>query len=308
MTPLLSISGLRKRFGEHTLFDIDELAIKPATAYVLTGPNGSGKSTLLRILGGLETADKAQASFHGKPIPFSPYPQILRDAIVYVHQHPVLFSTSVASNIAYGLRMRRTPSSIIGTQVEAAMEWAGIIHLRKHKPETLSGGEKQRVALARAKVLQPELLLLDEPTSSLDGAAKEQVLTLIPDLIHSGSSVVMASHDQGLVNLPELHRMDLRNGRMTFGKYSAVSSTILEENPFTTHSEDPMQLSARNQLEGVIRAINEGPINSEVSIEIAPGVLIHSQISTNSVKRLQLEVGKSATAIIKTDSVMVGVN
>lgn len=68
-----------------------------------------------------------------------------------------------------------------------------------------------------------------------------------------------------------------------------------------------MQLSARNQLEGVIRAINEGAINSEVTIEIAPGVLIHSQISTNSVKRLQLEVGKKATAIIKTDSVMVGV-
>ena len=308
MTLLLSIYGLRKRFGEQTLFDIDELAIKPATAYVLTGPNGSGKSTLLRILGGLETADMAQAHFHGKPIQFSPYAQVLRNSIVYVHQHPVMFSTSVARNIGYGLRMRGVDASTIKRNVEEAMEWAGIIHLREHNPETLSGGEKQRVALARAKVLKPELLLLDEPTSSLDGAAKEQVLTLIPDLIRASGSVVMASHDQGLVHLPELHRMDLRNGRMTFDKYSAVSSTILEEKPFTSHSEDSMQLSARNQLEGIIRAINEGPINSEVSIEIAPGVLIYSQISTNSVNRLQLEVGKRATAIIKTDSVMVGVN
>lgn len=68
-----------------------------------------------------------------------------------------------------------------------------------------------------------------------------------------------------------------------------------------------MRLSARNQLDGIIRALHEGPINSEVSIEIAPGVLIHAQISTASVKRLQLEIGKPATAIVKTDSVMVGV-
>jgi len=308
MTLLLTISGLHKKFGEHTLLEIDELTIKPATAYVLTGPNGSGKSTLLRILGGLETADIAQASFHGKPVQFSPYAQALRNSVVYVHQHPVILSSSVASNIGYGLCMRGIPASIIDAQVEEAMEWAGVSHLREHKPATLSGGEKQRVALARAKVLKPELLLLDEPTSSLDGPAKEQVLTLIPDLINAGSSIVMASHDQGLVRLPELYRMDLRNGRMTFDKYSAVSSTILEEKPFTDTSEDPMQLSARNQLEGVIRAINEGPINSEVTIEIAPGVMIYSQISTNSVKRLQLEVGKPATAIIKTDSVMVGIN
>lgn len=218
MTLLLSISGLSKRFGEHTLFDIDELSIKPATAYVLTGPNGSGKSTLLRILGGLETADMAQVYFHGKPIQFSPYAQALRNSIVYVHQHPVMFSTSVARNIGYGLRMRGVDASTVKINVEEAMEWAGIIHLREHNPETLSGGEKQRVALARAKVLKPELLLLDEPTSSLDGAAKEQVLTLIPDLIHAGSSIVMASHDQGLVGLPDVYRMDLRNGHMKFDK------------------------------------------------------------------------------------------
>ena len=216
MTSLLSITGLRKQFGEQTLFEIEKLVIEPANVYTLTGPNGSGKSTLLRILGGLETASISQASFHGKPIQFSPYPQILRNAIVYVHQHPVLFSTSVAGNIGYGLRLRDMPVSIFNAQVEDAMQWAGVTHLREHKPETLSGGEKQRVALARAKVLRPELLLLDEPTSSLDGAAKEQVLALIPDLIRAGSSVVMASHDQGLIDLPGRRHMDLCNGRMTF--------------------------------------------------------------------------------------------
>lgn len=218
MKPLLTLHGLAKRFGEHTLFRIDELAIRQGAAYVLTGPNGSGKSTLLRILGGLETADIAQASFHGTPIRFSPYPHVLRNAIVYVHQHPVLFSTSLADNIGYGLRSRNLPAKAIDAQVEAAMEWAGVQHLREHKPATLSGGEKQRVALARAKVLKPELLLLDEPTSSLDGVAREQVLALIPDLIHQGSSVLMASHDASLIALPGIAAMDLRDGSMTFGK------------------------------------------------------------------------------------------
>ncbi|MBS1169171.1 MAG: mopII [Burkholderiaceae bacterium] len=69
-----------------------------------------------------------------------------------------------------------------------------------------------------------------------------------------------------------------------------------------------MRLSARNQLEGIIRSIHEGPVNSEIGIEVAPAVLVHAQISTASVKRLQLEVGKKAYAIIKTDSVMVGVD
>ena len=189
-----------------------------ARAYILTGPNGSGKSTLLRILGGLDTAEIEYASFHGKPVRFTPYPKELRSAIVYVHQHPAMFSTSVADNVAYGLRLRGMTGNELDTTVRNAMAWAGVTHLCDHAPATLSGGEKQRVALARAKVLQPELLLLDEPTSSLDGAAHDQVLALIPDLIKAGSSVIMASHDHSLIDLPGLRHMDLSDGYMTFGK------------------------------------------------------------------------------------------
>ena len=215
MTALLSLHGIRKHFGEHLLFHIDQLIISPATAYVLTGPNGSGKSTLLRILGGLETAEITQAEFHGTPITLSPYPQALRNAIVYVHQHPVMFSTSIANNIGYGLQQRGITGDTLYAQVNDAMAWAGVMHLRDQPPSTLSGGEKQRIALARAKVLKPKLLLLDEPTSSLDGSAREQVVALIPDLVRAGSSVVVASHDQDMLDLPNLKHMDLRNGRMT---------------------------------------------------------------------------------------------
>jgi tungstate transport system ATP-binding protein len=216
---LLGVRGLRKRFREHNrerlLFDIERIEIATHGAYVLTGINGAGKSTLLRVLGGLERAEIDSLRFACDDVlRVHPYPRALREAIVYVHQHPILFSTSVSHNIGYGLQLRKLPKDEIARRVAEAMDWAGVAHLEGHAPATLSGGEKQRVALARARVLQPKLLLLDEPTSNLDGSAREQVIALIPTLVEAGSSVVIACHDRDLINLPGVQRMKLRDGRL----------------------------------------------------------------------------------------------
>jgi tungstate transport system ATP-binding protein len=216
MSELLVARGLRKCFGERVLFDIDLLHLESASAYVLTGVNGAGKSTLLRVLGGLEHAEAASVEFEGRPVTLHPYPKELRAAIVYVHQHPIMFSTSVAHNIGYGLLARGEPKPRVASAVEEAMTWAGIAHLRDADPARLSGGEKQRVALARAKVLRPKLLLLDEPTANLDGSAREQVIALIPTLMHAGSSVVMACHDRDLIGLPGVQRIKLRDGHLEY--------------------------------------------------------------------------------------------
>ena len=221
MTPLLTIRGLVKRHGERLLFDIDELTLDAASAYVLTGANGVGKSTLLRALAGLEPVQAGAVEFEGKPVSLHPYPQALRRAIVYVHQHPVMFSTSVAQNIGYGLVARGEPRARVAAIVEEAMEWAGVAYLQDTDPARLSGGEKQRVALARARVLQPRLLLLDEPTANLDGAAREQVIALIPTLMEQGTSVVMACHDRDLIGLPGVRRLKLRDGRLEYRAHDA---------------------------------------------------------------------------------------
>jgi tungstate transport system ATP-binding protein len=214
MTALLLIRHLRKNFRDRQLLDIDTVSILPGSAYVLTGSNGAGKSTFLRILAGLEPAEIAEAEFDGQAVRMAPYPRLLREAVVYVHQHPVMFSTSVADNIGYGLVARGMPRAEIARRAEDAMNWAGIAHLRGSNPNTLSGGEKQRVALARARILNPKLLLLDEPTSNLDGAAREQVIALIPTLTAAGSSVIMACHDRDLIALPGVQRLKLRDGRL----------------------------------------------------------------------------------------------
>jgi tungstate transport system ATP-binding protein len=216
VSALLAIAGLRKRFGERLLFDIADFELEAAQAYVLTGVNGAGKSTLLRILAGLEHAETGATTFEGQALALDPYPKAMRAAVVYVHQHPIMFSTSVAHNIGYGLLARGLPRAQVAREVEAAMEWAGVTQLRGSDPASLSGGEKQRVALARAKVLQPTLLLLDEPTANLDGAAREQVIALIPTLIGAGGSIVMACHDRDLIGLPGVRRLKLRDGSIEY--------------------------------------------------------------------------------------------
>jgi tungstate transport system ATP-binding protein len=210
----MTVRGLKKRHGERLLFDIDELSLEKASAYVLTGANGVGKSTLLRVLAGLDTAQVASAAFEGRPVGLHPYPAALRRAIVYVHQHPIMFSTSVADNIGYGLKVRGVPKPEVARMVEEAMAWAGVSHLTATNPALLSGGEKQRVALARAKVLSPKLLLLDEPTANLDGQAREQVIELIPTVVEAGGTIMIACHDRDLIGLPGVQRLKLRDGQL----------------------------------------------------------------------------------------------
>lgn len=214
MSALLEVEGLSKRHGERLLFNIDRWQVEAGTALVLTGANGVGKSTLLRVLAGLEPAQLGQGRFCGKAFTLAPYPAHLRASIVYMHQHPVMFSTSVEHNIGYGLSARGMAASLVREQVQEAMTWAGVDYLRHARPSQLSGGEKQRIALARAKVLKPKLLLLDEPTSNLDGQAREQLIALIPSLSLSGTSVIIACHDRDLIALPSVRRLKLRDGAL----------------------------------------------------------------------------------------------
>jgi len=211
MTPLVALSGLRKSFGERRLFDIGRLDIDEGTTYVLTGPNGSGKTTLLRILAGLERAEAGEMRFRGVPVGAAER-EGLRRAIVYVHQHPYLFRTSLRHNLEYGLRCRNVPRDERVRRVEDAVAWAGLSARRATPPGELSGGEKQRAALARARALHPELLLLDEPTSNLDKEGRAQTLALLGQLRDERRTVIVACHDQEVIALPGVERLRLEDG------------------------------------------------------------------------------------------------
>jgi tungstate transport system ATP-binding protein len=203
-----------RRLGGRRVLDGLALSVGRGQGYVLSGDNGSGKTTLLRILAGLDAADAGDLRFEGEQTQLPRYPNGWRMRVVYVHQHPYLFHTSVAGNIAYGLKARGVPREQWRQKVEAAIDWAGVREVAAVPPQNLSGGEKQRVALARAKVLAPQLLLLDEPTANLDADGRRRTLELMQRLFAEGVSVLIACHDRELIELPGVTRFHLEDGRL----------------------------------------------------------------------------------------------
>ena len=212
--PALEIRELTKSFPQRELLRGVDFALVAGGSYVLTGDNGSGKTTLLRIVAGLEAANGGVLRFGGAAIDLDHYPEALRRELVYVHQQPYLFQTSIARNIAYGLKMRGVPKRRRALLVGEAIAWAGVGHLSRVLPHKLSGGEQQRVALARAKVLNPRLLLLDEPTANLDSDARRQTLALIEALRHEDVTVMIATHDREIIAMPHVKRLHLEAGRV----------------------------------------------------------------------------------------------
>lgn len=228
MTSLLEVRNLRKRYGERVVLDVSTLALEAGESYVLMGDNGCGKTTLLRVLAGLERAEVGEYRFEGKRVAHDPcpehsrracpehsrraYPEWLRRQVIYVHQHPYLFQTSIAHNLAYGLKARGFSHAEYEPRVREAMTWAGVAHLSGVPPHKLSGGEKQRVALARARVLAPKLYLFDEPTANLDEEGRAMTIALIQELCGANNVVVVACHDREIIQLPHMRRLYLAKG------------------------------------------------------------------------------------------------
>ena len=209
---LVRLANLRKTMAGSPLLEIAELELKAGRCIVLHGRNGAGKTTLLKIIGGLEPPDVADVELGGTTRSWEEARRELRRISIYLHQHPYLFDRSVAANVAYGLRKRGVRGAELERRVGDALDWAGLSHLHSRNARQLSGGEKQRVVLTRARVLSPRLLLLDEPTASMDQEAREQTQFLVRRLRSEGVAVVIASHDARQVDRLGDAVLELENG------------------------------------------------------------------------------------------------
>lgn len=204
--------GLEIRFGERVALALERFEVRRGELVALLGANGSGKTTLLKALGGLVPLARGSVEFDGRPLAADDPRRARR---VYVHQAPYLLAGSVFRNVAFGLRARegaRFGREELRTQVSAALEAVGLAGFERRAARELSGGESQRVALARALVLEPELLLLDEPTAAADAASRPLVHEAIRAARARASlAVVFSTHDEALareladrvVRLPE---------------------------------------------------------------------------------------------------------
>ena len=156
---------------------------------VILGPNGSGKSVLIRMLAGLERPDGGSISWKGNGVPTG--------QIAIVFQHPMLLRSSVAVNVALGLKPLGLSRSEIGIRVGEMLERVGLTHRAADSARLLSGGERQRLTLARAWAVRPRLLLLDEPTAALDPTATETVEQLVREIRTDGTKIVMTTQNLG---------------------------------------------------------------------------------------------------------------
>ncbi len=163
------LKHIQKIYQGRTVLDIEDLAIEPENIYILSGPNGSGKTTLLHILAFLLHPDAGRMVFEDQPVRFSAaYLQKLRQSVVLVDQHPVMFSTTVYKNVEFGLRARGVAAKNRRHAVESALDLVGMRGFIHEAAGHLSGGETRRIAIARALACSPDVLLFDEPAAGLD--------------------------------------------------------------------------------------------------------------------------------------------
>ncbi len=306
----------------------------------LIGKSGSGKTTLLRVLSGLQTQTSGDLYFKEGKVDGGNV-QGLRQKATMIFQYPSFMHGDVMTNLAYGLRIRGVPEDVINEKVTEVLETVSLTGFSDRDARSLSGGEQQRVALARALLLDPEVLLLDEPTSNLDPVNSR----IITDILVRESlvrTVIIASHDLDQVKRIAEHVIFLEEGAVTeegdpyeidairrFTENVFVGSSTVEEGvsqveigdivirtsiPLTGRasvhvrpqdiiiSKGWIETSARNQFRGPITGVNER--NGVVMIDIDVGEVFTVQITRRSFNEMGLKLGEPVNISFKASSVL----
>ncbi|MFP4128655.1 MAG: ABC transporter ATP-binding protein [Desulfonatronovibrio sp.] len=214
---LYEFSGLKQVFAGRTVLDIDRLKLDQGQSYALLGPNGCGKTTLLHILAFLRPPFAGEMYFQGKAVQWREKEvQPLRKQVVLVDQHPIMFTTTVLKNVEYGPRMRKVPAE---RRRSLALECLDLVGMKEfaHRPaHLLSGGETQRVAIARALACQPEVMLFDEPTASVDVENQRVIESVIKNIYAEKKiTIIFSTHKRMEASRLGEKKIFMFEGRLT---------------------------------------------------------------------------------------------
>lgn len=230
--PLRAI-GLTYAVRGRRLIDGIDLTLEQGPRTVVMGPNGAGKSLLLRLLHGLLTPSTGEVRW-GSALPT----EAVRRRQALVFQRPVLLRRTVGANLRFVLRLRRCPGTERAQRLDRVLALAGLTDLVDRPARALSSGEQQRLALARALILEPEVLLLDEPTASLDPAAVGEIEALIEAAQGRATKIVLVTHDVGQARRLADEVIFLHRGR------------LVEYTPAAEFFTQPHSAQAQAYLEG----------------------------------------------------------
>jgi polar amino acid transport system ATP-binding protein len=248
LEPIISARGLTKSFGPVAVLKGVDFDVMPSKVSVVIGPSGSGKSTLLRCCNGLETADGGTIRICGRTLVdggrMLPEAALntLRCQVGMVFQSFNLFPhLSVLGNVTIGLRkLRGLTASAAEAAARRLLDKVGLAHKADAYPMTLSGGQKQRVAIARALAMEPQVMLFDEPTSSLDPELVGEVLQVMKDLAAEGMTMMVVTHEMGFA-------------RQVADTVSVMDhGLLLESGPPAQIFDDPQHPRTREFLQALI--------------------------------------------------------
>ncbi|GKX54490.1 spermidine/putrescine import ATP-binding protein PotA [Leminorella grimontii] len=213
LSPVVELKNLRKGFDGRDIINQFNLTINDGEFLTILGPSGCGKTTVLRLIAGLETVDDGQIMLTGQDITHQPAEQ--RHVNTVFQSYALFPHMTIFDNVAFGLRMQKTPSAEITPRVMEALKMVQLDAFAQRKPHQLSGGQQQRVAIARAVVNKPKVLLLDESLSALDYKLRKQMQNELQALQRTlGITFVFVTHDQEEALTMSDRIVVMRNGRI----------------------------------------------------------------------------------------------
>jgi putative spermidine/putrescine transport system ATP-binding protein len=294
-TNSLIVSGLTRRFGAVVALDDFNLNVAKGELVALLGPSGCGKTTALRIIAGLEKSNTGSVVLNNKDITNDHAHQ--RNMGMVFQAYSLFPHLSVAENVAFGLKMRKVSKSIREKKIDSILELVGLDHHHKRFAHQLSGGQQQRVALARALVIEPEVLLLDEPLSALDAQVRTNLREEIRRLqLELGTTTLFVTHDQeeamsisdrvGVMNKGKLEQIDTPDVLYNNPASSFVASFVGNMNKIPTQITDGMVEIFGSKVIALKRGNESGKVHALIRPEsisvVATSGQSHAKVLTRS--------------------------
>lgn len=243
-SPIISVRGVQKRFDSLLALDDVDLDVMPGEVVAVVGPSGSGKSTLCRVMNRLETVDAGSVHFRGKPIPVEGRALAeFRTNVGMVFQQFNLFAhMSILENVMFGpVKARGKSREEAEENAHRLLRSVGVESEVDKRPWQLSGGQQQRAAIARALAMEPDVMLFDEPTSSLDPEMVSGVLEIMIELTRLGMTMVVVTHEMGFARKAANRVVFMDRGQ------------ILEEAPPDQFFDSPQTERAKDFLSKILR-------------------------------------------------------